>query len=461
MLNKHLSLSALVGLVIVLAGVAIGVHPPGDNSFLTHLATGRIIWDTHHVPAHDPYTFTVPGHPWVVQSWLASLLFAAADHIAGIRAVMIEVGTATAIISLLVWKLTAPARTLLPRLAVAAMAIAVGAGFWVERPLLFGLVCMAAVLMAAEGRLDPRWLVPIMWFWVNTHGSFPLGLVALGTLYIGRILDKDDGSVELAALRWAAIGTAVGAINPLGPRLLTFPVELLARQDILRYIVEWQAPRFTGLDERFFLVEVLVAIVVLVRRPSWRAALPLAVFLGASLLGARNIVAASIVFVPGMARGLADLGSLDGTERRFLYRPVAMVLCAACAVVVLAQLHDPLLKLRSHYPVAAVTQAEALGLVGPGKHLVTQDFVGNYLEGRFGTSANAFIDDRYDMSPKSLVLDYAALLGGRPSWQVILDRYRTDAVLWEADQPLAALLEASSSWRIVYVDKDWVLAVRA
>ena len=36
-----------------------------------------------------------------------------------------------------------------------------------------------AVLFAVEDRLDPRWLVPIMWLWVNIHGSFPIGLAAI------------------------------------------------------------------------------------------------------------------------------------------------------------------------------------------------------------------------------------------------------------------------------------------
>ena len=61
-----------------------------------------------------------------------------------------------------------------------------------------------------------------------------------------------------------------------------------------------------------FLAEVLVAILVLVRRPSWRAGIPLALFTAAALLGARNVVVASIVLVPGLARGLEGLGSVTG-----------------------------------------------------------------------------------------------------------------------------------------------------
>ena len=40
---------------------------------------------------------------------------------------------------------------------------------------MIGLVLLAVTLIAAEGGLDPRWLVPVMYIWVNSHGSFPLG----------------------------------------------------------------------------------------------------------------------------------------------------------------------------------------------------------------------------------------------------------------------------------------------
>lgn len=460
-MKKHLSLSALVGTVIVLAGVVIGLHPIGDNSFFTHLATGRIILDTRHVPSQDPYTFTVAGHAWVVQSWLASVVYAVVERVGGLRAVMVSSGIETGVLAWMIWRLTRPARTLIPRLVAAGLVVGVGAGFWVERPLLFGLVAFGALLLVAEGQIRPAWLVPTMWIWVNTHGSFPLGLVALGALYLGRRLDHEDAAVEREGLKWALIGTIAGAINPIGPRILLFPLELLSRQDILRYIVEWQAPRFQGLDERFFLLEAMLAIAVLIRRPRWRAALPLAIFLGAALLGARNVVTASLVLVPGLAGCLQGLGTIDGSERRFLFRPAAAVVLAGALVIGIGQLDRPLRKIDAQYPVRAIAVAEERGLIGPGHRLVAQDFVGNYLEGLYGRSASVFIDDRYDMFPKSLVLDYADLLGGRPGWQAILSRRRTQAVIWRVDQPLSQLLQISPDWRVVYLDSEWLLAVPA
>ena len=53
------------------------------NSFLTHLATGRLIIETGAVPSADPYTFTGYGEPWVVQSWLVSLLYGVVERMSG------------------------------------------------------------------------------------------------------------------------------------------------------------------------------------------------------------------------------------------------------------------------------------------------------------------------------------------------------------------------------------------
>lgn len=457
---RRISLAGLIGLLLVLAGFVIGARPPGDNSFLTHLATGRIIWDTRRVPSVDPYTFTAGGKAWVVQSWLASLLYAAADHLGGLRAIMVLVGSSAAAMAGLVWLLTRSAVTLVPRLAVAGLTVAIGAAYWVERPLLFGLLGMGLVLLSAEGRLAPRWLVLVMWCWANVHGSFPFGLVVLAAMVLGRRLDREPMTTELEALRWAALGVVLAVVSPLGLRVLTFPVELLARQGVLRYVAEWQAPRFTSVAERLFLVQVLLFVMAVARRRRWRDVLPGLVLLGAALVASRNIVVASVVLVPALAFGLADLGTITGAERRSVFRPAAMVMVALSAIMALSSLADPLRTIEQRYPVQAVEVAASQGLVSPRRHLVTQDTVGNYLELRFGPAAQTFVDDRYDMLPTRLVDDFVTLDGGTPGWQSVLERYGADAVLWERQKPLPELLLATGAWRAVYADSKWLLLVR-
>lgn len=77
-------------------------------------------------------------------------------------------------------------------------ALAIGGTLWSERPMMFGLLFLAVSLLAAEGRLRTGWLVLVGWTWVNVHGSFPLGLVALGALALGAHLDG-AGALNVSA----------------------------------------------------------------------------------------------------------------------------------------------------------------------------------------------------------------------------------------------------------------------
>ena len=171
------------------AGWLIGLRSLGDNSFLTHLATGRLILDTGGVPNADPYTFTAAGEPWVVQSWLVSLAYASAEQVAGLDGVRVLVGALAATLAGLAWTLLRPAEGLVIRLFLIGIFLTIGAGLWAERPFVVGLLGLALLLLAMEGRLAPRWLLPIGWVWVNSHGSFPLGIVLLVVAALGQRLD--------------------------------------------------------------------------------------------------------------------------------------------------------------------------------------------------------------------------------------------------------------------------------
>jgi hypothetical protein len=108
------------------------------------------------------------------------------------------------------------------------------------------------------------------------------------------------------------------------------------------------------------------------------------------------------------------------------------------------------------YPDEAATWLERNDLIGETDRLAHQDFVGNYLQLRFGRALPVFIDDRVDMYPLEVSQDYVDLLQGRDALD-ILDRYRVNLVLWELDAPLAALLQLSASWQEAYRDDRWVV----
>ncbi len=454
--RRGVSLAGVIGLLAAALGLLIGLGPLNDNSFLTHLATGRLILDTGAVPSADPFSFTAPGQAWVVQSWLASVVYAGVERWFGTGGLLALVGLTGAALGALVWALTRAAGSLLGRVLLAGLVLAVGAGMWGERPFLFGLVFLALTMLAAEDRLSPRWLVPVFAAWVNVHGSFPIGLAALAVAALGRRLDGAAPRVELAALRRAVLGTVVGAASPLGLRLVTFPVELLGRQEILRHVNEWKSPAFVESYQRAFLVLVVLAVVGLVRRPSWRAALPTVVFVPAALLSVRNIPVASLVLLPGLAGGLAGLGSVTGEVRRPQFRVAALAVVALSAAVLVGRSTGATLTL-DRYPVAAVDWLDRQG-TAPGGRIVADELVGNYRELRYGARARVYADDRFDMFPLPVLRDLVTLNRGAAGWEEALDRARPDAVLWAADAPLGQLLVLSPDWDVVWDHDDWLVA---
>jgi len=452
------SLSFAVGAVVVLVGAYIGAAPLSDNSFFTHLATGRYILE-HGFPSSDVYSFTAPGEHWVVQSWLASIAYATVERavgLVGVRVLAAFLGGAAAGI---LWALTRPAKGIVARTAICGVGLVIAATMWSPRPLLFGLVLLGLTLLAAERRLPAPLLVPVFWVWVNTHGSFPLGLVALGCFALGSRLDGERRPSELRPLMWAAIGTVLGAVSPLGPVLLTFPLHLLGRQDSLSSVIEWRSPVFTEVYARAFLVLVVMMIAALVRRPSWRSAVPFAVFAVLSLTAARNIPVAAFVLVPGMARGAEELGSLTGELRSRVTAVLAVLILLVGALAITNRLAEPDLDLRE-YPVDAVAWLDQQGLLGPETRRVAPDVVGNYLELLLGDQALVFSDDRVDMFPQAVVDDELSLVRGGPDWRGVLDRWDGDVVLWQRGAPLDQLLASDGAWRLAYADQSWVVYVR-
>jgi hypothetical protein len=443
--------------VFALVGLWMGLDPLGDNSFFTHLATGRLIIDGTF-PSADPYSFTAAGSPWVVQSWLPSVLYASLESIAGADAIRLLIGMVTAALAAIVWALTRPASTVLPRVLITVLVLLIGLFAWSPRPALIGLLLLGVALLAAEGRLGPVWLLPVFWVWANSHGSYPLGLVLLALLAAGARLDGGRPTLELRCLAWAALGAVLGVVGPLGLSALTFPFDVLSHTESLEAITEWQPPSFDRFWHQVFIVQVAVAIVALVRRPSYRDALPLVCFTALALLALRNVAVASIVLVPGMARGLVDIGSSRAEERGRSAVAALVVVALLAMVVVVDRLDEESFDLRGD-PVAAVAWLDERDLVAErGVRVATRDTTGNFLELLYGADAQVFIDDRADMYPTEVFGDYVALLDGDDSWSAILDDHEIDLVLWPRDKPLAGLLAADAGWHLVYQDEDWVIA---
>lgn len=502
------SLESLFVLTVVLFGYRVGGRPIGDNSMLTHLRTGIDMATTGAIPRKDPYSYTAFGHDWVVQSWFPEWTYGWAFRIGGMELVVFEQAL---LVALLVWLVVRLARTGSPlRTALAGLtAVGVGAAFWTPRPLLFGLICMALLITVVERRRSPWLLVPILWVWVNSHGSFPLGAVWLGAVLVGQLFDSRALPRHDLRYLWGYLaGLAVSVLNPLGPKLLFFPLTLGEKQESFRNIVEWRSPDFSRAGGYFALSFLVLALLILLRgRPGWRDILPVIGFLGAGLVAARNIGVLGLVLAPALGRALTRQESAEGVSAEGVPAPVGADVDPAAGLglaggfepdeepaadtVVGAADRPPsgrssedrvqinrlmLLALLAAFVVFTVPIAteSSLDLIGyPDKamehlrdqgrleephRLVEQDFIGNYLEFQW-PDVPVFVDDRFDMYPLSVARDYEALLNGRPDSVEVLDRWKADTVLWQKKLPLVAILGASG-WRETYSDKDWVVLER-
>ncbi len=456
------SLESLFIGALVLFGFRLGTLPIGDNSMFTHLRTGIDMVRGSGIPRMDPYSFTARGTSWVVQSWLPEWTYGWAHRLGGFRLIVLEQAVLMAVVAWLVARLAragSPLRTALS----AGIAVGIGAPYWSPRPLLFGLICMALTVMVVERRRTSWLLVPIVWLWVNSHGSFPLGIVWLLARAGGEWLDWKAWPRETLRYAWTFIGSlAVAAVNPLGARLLLFPLTLGKKQSTFESIIEWQSPNFHLQVNRFALVFILLAAVLLFRaRLTWRDVVPTVVFLGAGLYAVRNLPLLAVVLAPVMARifrkpeWTAPRPAPTLSQLR-TNRALGVTIAAAFVLFGVAAATTPAINAKG-YPVKAISYLEANDLLGGPHRLAHQDVVGNYLTLRYGRTVPVFIDDRVDMYPDKVSKDYVSLLRGRPGVLERLDRYDIDIVLWDRQQPLVQVIELSGQWHKIFEDHDWVV----
>lgn len=451
--GSEISGAALRWLGMIWFGVAVllGVNSLSDNSFLTHLATGRLILDGK-LPRVDPYSFTAAGRPWVVQSWLASVITAGIERVAGLGALRWFCGLLMGLLVALIWRLTRPAGDALARCVAMALAAATGVVWWGERPQMLAFVLMALALVVVTERRASWWLAPIFAVWINVHASWPVGLVIIcAYLAIGFVHGpRSDRGFITAVVTPASIAVAscvAGALaSPYGAALLRFPLDMAKRTEVLQYIIEWRAPKPLAVDTIGVALIVVIAFV-----GAWRSRQPLAALLivliaAMCAVSARNIAVGAVALVPLVASALNGLGSMGRPTPLGRRTAVVSTVAALALGAILISVSAPHVNLEN-YPTTLVDRLEARGWVAtPRVHVVTHDYVGNYLTYRYGDAANVFVDDRAEVYPFRVAKDDVDLISGASTWRSILDRYDADVVLWSLDSKLAGRLAREPGW---------------
>ncbi len=462
------TLDLATGWLMALLGMFLGSRPIRDNSFLTHLATGDLSRTQGRIPLADPYSYTGGGADWTVQSWFASMVYSFLADMAGVVSIQIFNGVLVGLVMLMLWKLTDSARPLLARVLILVPVMVIGDGQWSPRPLLFGLLGFVVLLQVLQEQRSVYWLIPVMWLWVNSHGSFPIAFVLIGAFGLGRMIDQRTSfekkwelpQPEMRVLWWTLLGLGLSMINPLGPRLLVFPLRLLTNQEALEGVSEWASPDFDSLAERSFLALIIGLLVISRLGARWRLVVPGILFAVSGLLATRNLSLASIVLLVAIAPSLQFKGSLRGHEQGFLPRALLGLVVAGAVLGSVMVRQNETLSL-ALYPVEEIDWLQERGLIAePDVNIVQRDYVGNYMDYRFGSEARVFMDDRFDFFPQQVLDDHRILIRGG-DFAEVLERYDANVILWQNDDGFAAWLAEADAWDIAYEGENWLIALPA
>ena len=449
-----------------------------DPDLWWHLKIGQIIWNTHSLPNADSFSFTAANHAWIAHEWLSEAMIYAAYRAGGYADLMIWLCALPSLLFVLVYALcslySGNAKISLLGGMLAWFFGTIGLSI---RPHLVGYVCLVLelfLLHLARTR-SRRWfwvLPPLFALWVNCHGSFVLGLMILGILYICSWFEFRAGS--LVGIRWTAdqrraLGMtavlSVGALflNPIGWRLVFYPFDLVFRQtQNLSSVTEWQPldlldPRAAAL----FAVAVFFFLMVLARRAELRLeelAL-LALGFGLAIRHNRMMFVFGILAAPIVCRLLANAWDRYDPDRDLRLANAVMMGAGVWIMIVSFPGADQMQRdVAKSSPVEAVDYIRQAGLTG--RMLNDYEF-GGYLIWAL-PEQKVFLDGRCDL------FDWTGVLSEYGRWatlqedpKLLLDKYHIDYCLLRKTAPQARVLPYLPGWWKLYEDDVATIFVRS
>ncbi len=449
-------------------------RPLADNSFFTHLATGRLLVDGEF-PRSNPFLWT--GTKFPMPSWWWSGVLGLVDKVAGGAGIRVLAGLLAFVLGALLVRLTRrvgpdaarPAgdvavdgdRTLLAVVAPPALTLFALYPYLNARPQIVGFVLLAVTVLVWRDRLSPWWLLPVFVTWVNVHGTWLYGVLVLGLLVVAEAVDTRRLGRRAFELAGAAVGGVAlgGLLYPDRFALVLLPTRQFGdavEREAIRSYQEWAPLRAGDPVGWAFAALVLTAVWGCVRTRRWAMAAVALLLAVMGVTSSRMVPVAVVGLVPFAAMGIDGIGSLKVPTGRAA-SAVAAVGVAICLVAGVMAVTTDAYSLGT-YPVAAVDYLEERGLVAdPDVRVVSEDFVGNYLELRFGSRANAYVDDRPDART---LLDYKAMRMMEPDWQQALDRADADVVVFQTDRKFTTAVAQLPEWTVVTTKGSYTVLCR-
>ena len=476
--RKVFSFPALLGALLVGTLFSPLRDFTADSDLWWHLKVGQDILATHHWPTADTYSFTAQGTPWMACEWLGEVLLAAVQRARGLRGLMgLDLVLGAAVMLALYALATLRSRSSKAAFVACLLLLFLTAVSLTLRPQMLGYFFLILTLIILErfrqGHAGTLWLLPPLFLvWVNTHGSFVVGLFAFAVYGISGLIGIRGGGLE--SVRWTAserlrlglvfLATLVAiTITPYGTRLAGYPMDVAFSQPVnLAFVREWQPMPFNLLVGKLFLALLLGFLLVqVILRPTWQLAELILFLTGtvAACLHARLL----LIFVPFCAPVLAVILSAclpryNPGKDKYALNALLMLAVVVGIVRFFPSQTELETSVADQWPVKAVQYLEQHPAPQP---MLNAYGYGGYLIYALGGRNKVFIDGRADVYERACVLpDYRSIRWVAANTLSLLRGYNIQSCLIARDEPLATLLAASSGWQKVYSDELSVLFVR-
>ncbi len=458
------------------------------NDFWWHMAVGRDILATGQIPAVDVYSYTMAGQPylsyqmfWLMDVWLYGWFsLGGAELILFIQSLII---TATYLIILVLcwqnshkWGVTS---------FCLIFTILLGIYAWNVRPqaiaFLIGMIFLYAIYAYRRGA-NRAWLAvfPLgMLVWVNSHGSFLVGLLLLG-IWLGDetwqvyAAWRKGKRYSFQQLMTAAVilllTTGVCTLNPRGMGIISYLITMTSNPAVQNTVPEWLPPSFTSPIGPIYFISILFSAVVLAlspRRPSFYQLATFVAFAALGLWTTRGVVWFGLVMAPVLADHLSAIRGgipinqqllIPNQKERFVNSGIL------CLLISLALISLPwfrgLIPMRADYrsPITQDTPVAAASFLveqQPDGRIFNDMAFGSYLIWAAQPDYKVFADPRIELFPQDIWDDYQVISRAAPGWEQKLVDYeiRTLFLNPSVQGQLVQRVAGSDQWRLIYQDE--------
>jgi hypothetical protein len=468
--------------------------------FWWHLRMGRVILDTWSIPGIDSFSFTAAGKVFIVQNWLAEVLFYLIYKIAGFPLLVFMNAILLACMLVPIFQLCRRTSVSFGTGILAACLVAICLPCNL-RPQVFSYVLFAVyywILSSyCSGKRNWIWLLPfLMALWVNLHGAFVLGMVLVAIFLccesIRFLLHTSEPDVlrrvQLVKLALVFILCAIATLaNPEKLAVYSYLQTVINDPSSRQLVMEWQPPAIGSIRGivQFYLPFFLTTLSLMAsdRRPTLTE---IALYAGFSVFGmtaVRNAAWFLLVSAPILARHLPAhhwvsvftlpirglqprLTSPPGDTHGRKEHPL-LNLAIACIALVVLGLQSPWVQQRFYgrslfdpnTPVGAMDYIETHSLTG---NIFHPQAYGDYLIWRLWPRQRSFFDGRVHLFGEPFVREYQMIYNDSHG-EERLGKYNIRLLLLSKSEEkpegrkMIDRVRGSGDWKLLYEDNISIL----